>query len=128
MNKPKQALPYKTGESIATKFLASNGYTIICQNYRLRCGEIDIIVEKDQHLIFVEVKSRTSPYLNAALASVSYSKQKRISRTAQLYINENPIFANHYFRFDVIVVNYCREQDTYSVTHLEDAFRFIAET
>lgn len=113
---------------IAAKFLINNGYTIICQNYRLRCGEIDIIVEKDQHLVFVEVKSRTSPYLNAALASVSYTKQKRISRTAQLYINQNPSYANHYFRFDVIVVNYCRMTETYSVKHFEDAFYFIEES
>ncbi len=45
---------------LAARYLVSNGYTITCRNYRKKYGEIDIIVEKDQHLVFV----RLNPYLS----------------------------------------------------------------
>lgn len=47
----------KAGETIATKFLISQGFTIIERNYRISRGEIDIIAKKDNVLRFVEVKS-----------------------------------------------------------------------
>jgi len=115
------------GEDLAARYLISNGYTVICRNYRKRYGEIDIIVEKDQHLVFCEVKTRTSHSLNWALASINYTKQKRISRAAQLYINENPQFAKHIFRFDVLIVFYYESTDTFKVQHYEDAFEPILE-
>jgi putative endonuclease len=46
----------RIGEDLAARYLVTNGYSVVCRNYRKRCGEIDLIVEKDQHLIFCEVK------------------------------------------------------------------------
>ncbi len=112
----------QTGENIAATYLVSHGYKVIYRNYRQPCGEIDLIVEKNQHLIFAEVKTRSSHSIASALDAVSYNKQKRITKTAQLYINQNPVFANHIFRFDVLVVFYYPDTDTYSVKHFEDAF------
>lgn len=45
------------GESIATNFLKNKGFNVICKNYRKKWGEIDIIVEKDKVLHFIEVKT-----------------------------------------------------------------------
>ncbi len=122
MNERSKLDLFKTGEDIAAKHLASIGYAIICRNFRMRCGEIDLIVEKDQHLIFVEVKTRTSHSMETALASISLQKQKKITRTAQEYINLNSHYSNHYFRFDVIVVFHNKLSDTFSVHHIKDAF------
>ncbi|MDD2227982.1 MAG: YraN family protein [Candidatus Cloacimonetes bacterium] len=122
MEHPSRHDIFKTGEDLATKHLISCGYRLICRNYRTRSGEIDIIVEKDQHLVFVEVKTRTSHSMTTALASVSYTKQKKISRTAQEYINLNQQYGNYIFRFDVIVVFRYASTNTYSIHHLEDAF------
>jgi putative endonuclease len=47
----------KIGESIAANFLINKGFNVICQNYRKKWGEIDIIAEKDNYLHFVEVKT-----------------------------------------------------------------------
>ncbi|MDD4310104.1 MAG: YraN family protein [Candidatus Cloacimonetes bacterium] len=115
------------GESIAATHLINSGYAVVCRNFRQACGEIDLIVEKDQRLIFCEVKTRTSHYMEMALASVAYTKQKKISKTAQIYINQNPRFCNHIFRFDVLVVFYFSDTDTLSVHHFEDAFFPIVE-
>jgi putative endonuclease len=113
---------FKLGEDIATTHLLSSGYKLICRNYRKVGGEIDVIVEKNQRLIFCEVKTRTSHSLSTALASVSYHKQQRITKTALIYINENPQYGNYLFRFDVLVVFYYPQTETFSVKHFEDAF------
>ncbi len=113
---------FKLGEDIATKHLLSCGYTLVCRNYRKPGGEIDIIVEKNQRLIFCEVKTRTSHSLDLALASVSYRKQQKITQTALLYINDNPQYSNYLFRFDVLVLFYSANTETFSVKHFEDAF------
>jgi len=119
---------FKIGENIAATHLISCGYTVICRNYLKPCGEIDLIVEKDQHLIFCEVKTRTSHSINSALASVSYTKQKKLTRTALEYINQFPGFANHQFRFDVLIVFYYPHNESFSVRHFEDAFLPILDT
>ena len=113
----------RIGEDLAARYLVTNGYSVVCRNFRKRCGEIDLIVEKDQHLIFCEVKTRTSHSIESALSSVSFSKQRKITRAAQLYINENQNFGNYIFRFDVILVFYYESTDTFKVipvsyTHL----------
>ena len=110
------------GEDLACQYLITAGYRVVCRNYRCRWGEIDIIVEKDQHLIFVEVKTRTCHSLAAALDNISYRKQVRISKTAQLYCNQNPCFGKHQTRFDAIVVFHYKGDNTFSIKHLVDAF------
>jgi putative endonuclease len=110
------------GEDIAAKHLISCGYNIVCRNYRERCGEIDIIVEKDQHLVFVEVKTRSSHNIHTAMASISISKQRKITDTALQYINQHQQFCKHFFRFDAVIVFYCPHTDTFSVKHFPDAF------
>jgi len=57
-----------------------------------------------------------------ALASISSRKQKNISLTASYYINQNPEFDNFNTRFDVIVVFYFPNDDTYKIHHFDDAF------
>ena len=113
---------FKIGENIAAAHLLRSGYTEVCRNFSRPCGEIDLIVEKDQRLIFCEVKTRTSHSMQRALSSVAYTKQKKISKTAQIYISQNPQYSNYIFRFDVLVVFYFPITDSFSVHHMEDAF------
>lgn len=113
---------FKIGEDLAVKHLVSTGYTLVCRNYRQTYGEIDVIVEKNQRLIFCEVKTRSYHSISRALEAVSFSKQKKLTKTAQSYINQNPQFHNHQFQFDIIVVLFEPGLDTFSVKHFEDAF------
>lgn len=110
------------GESIAARHLQANSYKVIAKNFRSPYGEIDIIAEKGDTLVFVEVKCRKSHSMRAALDAVSFTKQKRISLTAQYYINQNPLPSNCITRFDVIIVFYFESTDTFQVHHFEDAF------
>ena len=77
------------GEEIAHDYLISKGFEIIRRNYRYGRGEIDLIVKKDEILIFVEVKSRKNLEYGPPELSVTKRQQRQIRRTASAYLYEN---------------------------------------
>ncbi len=94
----------KFGENLAARHLKKLGYKIICQNYRTKLGEIDIIAKKDDTIVFVEVKSRRTSTFGHPKHSITLKKQQQISKTALYYLketNQNNVRA----RFDVVTVN-----------------------
>ncbi|HNZ07454.1 MAG: YraN family protein [Candidatus Cloacimonetes bacterium] len=113
---------FHIGEDIAAKFLLNKGYELLCKNFRIRNGEIDIIMRSDTHLIFVEVKTRRFHSIDAALQTVTWTKRRNISRTAQEYINQNPDYAKLQTRFDIVLVFYEQASNSFSVKHFPDAF------
>ena len=113
---------FVTGESLAAAYLTKHGYEIITKNFRSPFGEVDIIATIQNCLVFVEVKTRKQHSMVTALASISLQKQKKISLTASYYINQNPEFDNFNTRFDVIVLFYFQNDDSYKIHHYDDAF------
>lgn len=111
-----------SGESIAEKYLLRDGYTILCTNFRTREGEVDLIVEKSQQLVFVEVKTRSFHSIESAAASITFRKQRAISLAAYAYLKQHPEYGKHNTRFDVIIIFYDRNKEEYSVKHFMDAF------
>ncbi len=87
------------GEEYTAKFLQKNKYKIVARNYSKRYGEIDIIAENDEFLVFVEVKTRHENSLTMPSDSVDKRKQQRIIKTASAYLAENE--TEKYCRFDV---------------------------
>lgn len=109
------------GESVARDYLAHKGYRTIEANFCTRFGEIDIIAERGEYIVFVEVKTRKSDRFAAACASVTPAKQQRIAATASLWLQQHPTALQP--RFDVVEVY--GEQGTAEVpriNHLENAF------
>ncbi len=95
----------KTGEKEAAKFLQSNGYRIICRNYKCSLGEVDIIAEDKDVICFVEVKSRNSDKFGISKEALSKQKQKQISRTAVNFLKEKNLLDKK-ARFDVVALDY----------------------
>jgi putative endonuclease len=93
----------KESEKFAVEYLQKQGYTIIQQNYRIRGGEIDIIAQENNTLVFIEVKSRTSTHYGHAIESLTQQQQKRLYKTAITYIHEHKQ-ENKRARFDVIAI------------------------
>lgn len=90
-------------ESLAVEFLVKNNYIILCRNYRCYIGEIDIIAQKNEYIVFIEVKYRSIKSWGFPQEAINYKKQQKIIKTAQYYImNKNIINTN--FRFDVVVI------------------------
>lgn len=91
------------GENLATKFLKGQKFSIITRNYRQNNGEIDIVAEDGDDLIFIEVKTRSSIKFGTPAEAVNFTKQQQIIRVAQEYISRHNLFHKN-IRFDVITV------------------------
>ena len=90
-------------EQAACRYLTDQGCRLICKNYRCRFGEIDLIMQDQEYLIFVEVRYRRNLAYGGSLQSITRSKQKKIIKTAQHYLNYHP--TDDATRFDVIAFN-----------------------
>ena len=77
------------GEMIAVDYLKKQGYLVHETNFRCREGEIDIIAEKDNFLIFVEVRSRRSASFGAPAESLTPTKMERLITLGQIYIESH---------------------------------------
>lgn len=109
------------GENTACNYLIKNGYTIQKRNFRLKCGEIDIIAKKDGCVVFVEVKTRRSAMYGQPSEYVDYRKQAKIRKTAMCFIKS----LDTDMRFDVIEVLYDNTYSRFevkSINHIENAF------
>ncbi len=111
------------GEAYAAEFLEKDGYRILERNYHSRFGEVDIIAEKGRYLVFVEVKTRESRSMVPPEAAVTPGKQKRIAKTALLYLQKHPTHLQP--RFDVIgIIMEKTGRSVQSCRHIENAFGF----
>lgn len=109
----------KWGEKLATKYLKARGYRIVEKNYSCKLGEIDLIAEKSNYLVFIEVKTRRSDSFGLPQAAVGYRKQEKIRKVALYYIafNEDK---DQQIRFDVISI---MAQDVKpQIEHFKEAF------
>ena len=105
------------GEKLAKKFLEEREYKIICQNFKSRQGEIDIIAkDKDKTIVFVEVKTRTSLEFGNPAEAVNETKMEHILKVAKYFLYSNKI-SNNNIRFDVIEVFVCKGR--YRVNHIK---------
>lgn len=102
-------------EAAAKGYIESLDYIVLAVNYRCRLGEIDLIAQEGDYLVFLEIKYRSSTKCGLPRESVNYYKRKRILNVANYYI------LTHYnrempCRFDVIEI---LGED---LTHLKNAF------
>ena len=109
----------EAGESIAARYLQEKGLQIIARNFRDKSGEIDIIAEDDETLVFIEVKTRQSYRCGFPEESVTRRKQKQIIRLAEIYLARNSL-VDVPVRFDVIAIH--MSSKTPEIEHISDAF------
>lgn len=93
----------KAGEDAAVDYLVRKGYRIVERNFRFERGEIDIVAEDGNVLVFVEVKMRRSLAFGEPEDAVSPAKRRQILRVAQGYLMQRSI-DDRECRFDVITV------------------------
>ena len=109
------------GEAAARGYLTRAGYRIVDCNFRTRFGEIDIIAQAGEYLVFIEVKTRKNDRFAAAREAVTPKKQARILAAAEEWLQGHPVTLQP--RFDVIEV-YGEEDAPFPqrINHLENAF------
>jgi putative endonuclease len=104
----------KDGEAKAETFLKTKGYAIVARNYRYKRSEIDLIVQKDNWLVFVEVKLRSSIAFGHPEQSVTPAKRKKVKEGAAQFLMETDWSGN--VRYDIVAIT------TKEIVHFEDAF------
>lgn len=109
------------GEDAAVAHLRAEGYRVLARNYRTRRGEIDIVAQRSDILVFVEVKSRKSEKWGRPGAAVDRKKRIKLGRAIQDYLKEHR-YPRTVIRMDIIeIVGDMTE--TPEIRHLENAFR-----
>lgn len=94
----------KNGESLAVDFLKGKGYTILCQNWRHKQYEIDIIATKGKKLHFVEVKTRSSDFYGHPEDSVTKKKFRFLKNAADEYLFLNP--GHKWIQYDIVSITF----------------------
>lgn len=113
----------KLGESLAVEYLRTCGCEILARNYRAERGEIDLIVQDGQFIVFVEVKTRRSLKFGLPQAAVTRQKQKQISKIALAYLQSENLWDTP-CRFDVIGIHLSPQSELLELEHIESAFEF----
>jgi putative endonuclease len=109
----------KAGEDLAAQFLEQRGLKILERNFRFERGEIDLIAEEGEELIFVEVKTRRSNAFGTAEDAVTEKKQEQIRTVAEGYLFIHEI-DDRPCRFDIVAIDY--KNGSAEIHHIRDAF------
>ncbi|MFQ6618997.1 MAG: YraN family protein, partial [Fidelibacterota bacterium] len=113
----------KTGEEVALNYLYKRGYFIHERTCRFgKYGELDIIAEKDNILVFVEVKAQRSSSFGSAESWVDYKKRNKLWKLARRYLHRKKQYGKD-CRFDVIAISFSRDKTR--VNHIKNAFTGI---
>jgi putative endonuclease len=94
----------KSGEDLAAERLESLGYRVVQRNYRCPLGEIDLVAEDGDYLVFVEIKTRQGGSTGEAKEAVTHQKQRRVTRSALYYLKSTGR-TDARARFDVVAVS-----------------------
>jgi putative endonuclease len=117
---PRQSLG-RRGEQAAERVLREAGLRILERRFRVRIGEIDLIAEKGELLVFVEVKTRRGTGYGLPAQAVTATKRRRMAKVAAVYLQRRGWF-DRPCRFHVVQV-FAGPDDVVAVDHIEDAFR-----
>ncbi|WP_245183385.1 YraN family protein [Legionella israelensis] len=89
-------------ERLAEHFLTTKGLRKLARNYNCRFGEIDLIMQDGDSIVFIEVRARKSCQYGGAIASITYGKQQKIIHAARHFLMVKNIAEKYPLRFDVV--------------------------
>jgi putative endonuclease len=122
MSTTKQAFG-ELGERIAERWLRRRGWRVVNRRFQNGRRDIDLVVEQDGTVAFVEVKARRGADFGGPVAAVNWRKQKELTKSAHVWIDRHGQPLDQY-RFDVVGVLVDGEQ--VRIRHVPDAFTISA--
>jgi putative endonuclease len=111
-------------EELAAQYLQVRGLKILARNLRCKAGELDLVCLDGGVLAIVEVRQRGSLQFGGALASVNWTKQRKIIRAAQFFLRREKHWKNLSMRFDVLAIEGLPD-GAHRVDWVKDAFRGV---
>jgi len=107
------------GERIAERWLRRQGWRVVQRRFRTGHRDIDLVVERDDLVVFVEVKARRGAEFGDPVEAVNWNKQRQLVRSASVWIDRHGRPSESY-RFDVVGV--LVEGERVRVRHVANAF------
>ena len=108
------------GEQYAAEYLSDRGYAIRARNWRCSLGEIDLVTEKDDVVIFVEVRTRRGDRLGTPEESITPAKRAKLIAAAQTYLDEHSQ-TDRDWRIDVVAIEIGAHGEVKRCTLIENA-------
>ena len=118
MSAAKQAFG-ELGERVAARWLSRQGWRVVNRRFRSGHRDIDLVVERDGVVAFVEVKARNGAQFGDPVEAVNWKKQKELTRSAQVWIDRHGRSGEDY-RFDVVGV--LVQGESVRIRHVPNAF------
>jgi putative endonuclease len=107
-------------ERQAGKYLVRQGLKLLQRNYRTPFGEIDLIMQQKETLVFVEVRFRRSNDFGTPAETVDLRKQAKLRASAEHYLQRNKDKAQQACRFDIVAITVNQNGETFQ--WLQNAF------
>lgn len=108
------------GERLAERSLKETGYRILARNYKGPTGEVDLVAEDGDTVVFVEIKTRSSSAKAYPERNVNAEKQRRLTRTARMFLSAKKM-QNRPARFDVVAITLRYDAEP-EIEHFINAF------
>jgi putative endonuclease len=107
------------GESVAAHHLEAKGYQIIARNWRCQQGEIDLVAQTGEELVFVEVKTRRGRAHGAPEEALTPHKSRKLLQLGEIYAAENALDAD--WRIDLVAVELDKSGKLLRCEHIPNA-------
>lgn len=108
-------------EQYASQYVEQLGFNIVQRNYHCRGGELDLIINKDKLLVFIEVKARSSQEYGSAVEMLTPNKQKRMMKAITHFLHHFPQYDHYDYRFDLFAIQ-IHSSHNIAVEWIENAF------
>jgi putative endonuclease len=105
------------GEQLAAQFLIKRGCLIIAKNFRTRFGEIDLIAQAGDEILFVEVKTRTASTFGYPEYAVDHQKISHLVQAARAYLEQNSL--NSVWRLEIISIELNKQAKTAKIKRFQ---------
>lgn len=92
-------------ETLALKYLQQQGLSQLQRNFSCKCGEIDLIMQDNEFLVFIEVRYRKKIHYGHPLETINYAKQQKIIKTVQYFLMKHPQYCDMPCRIDAVALN-----------------------
>lgn len=112
----------KLGEKIACEYLVKKGYHLVEPNFHTRLGEIDLILNKNKRLVFLEVKTKFGEEFGTPEEMINKHKLSQILNTANVFLQKNPRIGQTLpsFQIDVVCIVLNPDRSVKRISHWEN--------
>lgn len=112
----------QAAEGWALTHLEEHGLRLLARNWRCRLGELDLVMLDGDTVVFVEVRYRRHSAWGGAESSIDARKRTRVSLAAQVFLQQQPRWARHPCRFDVIAIGPAERSSPAQLNWIRGAF------